>query len=396
MNDTVSHRADSGRPFRVLYLLSGVNTRLGGPSVSAKNMWMAASRAGIYATCAFGIETPMTSDEKEAIDLLVQEGVTVRSFPFSAGPERFNHWGLSLKYLARLFSMAKDFDIVQAHGAWTINSVAGLIAAKLAGKRFILVPHESLAESDVAKGSNALRHRIKRSVKNLYLKFCDAIIIASETERRVTIGTSDCRSYVCHHPVMDERAARAPIRLWTSPIDPLRVGFLGRFDPKKNLELLIASIARCPGCQLVIGGAGTRDYERELRELAESSGAAHRIEWRGFIDIDGKDSFFRSIDVLAMPSVFECFGMAAAEAMICGVPIVVTASTGIAEIVQLFGCGIIVDPNAASVVDALKRLQTEANLLNTLSRRSLDAARTELTFGEYGKKLVAVYNEILS
>jgi glycosyltransferase involved in cell wall biosynthesis len=51
------------------------------------------------------------------------------------------------------------------------------------------------------------------------------------------------------------------------------------------------------------------------------------------VNAAGKDDFFASIDVLAMPSQFESFGIVAVESMMRGVPVILSPTTGVAELV---------------------------------------------------------------
>ena len=83
---------------------------------------------------------------------------------------------------------------------------------------------------------------------------------------------------------------------------------------------------------------------------------ADRVKWLGFLDEAGKERFFQDIDLLAMPSAFESFGMAAAEAVTAGRPVLVSDGTGISEVVRNFGCGWVVNGTEPSLRAGLAHL----------------------------------------
>ena len=71
-------------------------------------------------------------------------------------------------------------------------------------------------------------------------------------------------------------------------------------------------------------------------------GLAGRVRLLGFVAPRDRAAFFAAVDVLVMPSTYECFGMVAAEALSAGLPVIVTPQTGIAEIVRAHEAGVIV------------------------------------------------------
>src|SRR6185437_17182583 len=142
-----------------------------------------------------------------------------------------------------------------------------------------------------------------------------------------------------------------------------------RFHPKKNLEILLEAVSQTSNVSLRIAGDGWRDYRAKLRDLANRLGINDRIEWLGFIAKEQSAAFFESIDVLAMPSAYECFGRVAAEAMVHGIPTIVTTTTGVAEIVERGRCGIVIVANDIVLRLAIERLQSDPALIDELSQR---------------------------
>lgn len=106
------------------------------------------------------------------------------------------------------------------------------------------------------------------------------------------------------------------------PADQPVVGFLGGLDPRKGYQELIPAVAAVPGARLVMAGPGSAGFSDE--RLGERLTA---LGW-----VDDLASFWADIDVLAMPSRFEPFGMAATEAAMRGVPVLLTPQVGCADL----------------------------------------------------------------
>jgi glycosyltransferase involved in cell wall biosynthesis len=110
---------------------------------------------------------------------------------------------------------------------------------------------------------------------------------------------------------------------------------------------------------------------------------------------DDRAAFFAGLDVLVMPSTYECFGMVAAEALSAGVPVVVTERTGIAELVRDHAAGIVVPVGAPDALrEAIERILMDPESLTTMRDNARHAADTHLSLGAYADAIRAVYDEL--
>lgn len=173
--------------------------------------------------------------------------------------------------------------------------------------------------------------------------------------------------------------ARAAFNL---PDGPELIGVLGRIDPKKGQDLVIRGIHRLQETYghdyhlLLVGDATLNEgdaFSRSLKALVQELGITERVHFRGFQpDIM---QFFRAIDLFAMPSHGETYGMVTLEAMAAGVPVVGTGRDGTRELLQNGKFGFLfpkddTDAFCRSVI-AWKEKQDKADWLEAARREVL-------------------------
>ncbi|WP_454778571.1 glycosyltransferase [Georgenia muralis] len=145
----------------------------------------------------------------------------------------------------------------------------------------------------------------------------------------------------------------------------VRVGYVGRLAPHKGVDVLLDAVVGDPRLALRVAGEGP-DLE-SLRERAAAAG--HRVELVGSLAADDLPDFYRSLDVLAVPSLDtrgwrEQFGRVAVEAMACGTPVVASDSGALPDVVG--EAGLLVPPGDAV---ALREALLRAGLDTDLARR---------------------------
>lgn len=127
--------------------------------------------------------------------------------------------------------------------------------------------------------------------------------------------------------------------------DAITVGLLGRLVPEKGVDILLEALTLDERLRARIAGTGplTESLPARCRDL----GIADRVDLLGPIRPEAVEDFYRSIDVLAVPSMptprwTEQFGRVAVEAMASGVPVVASRAGALPDVVG--GAGILVPP----------------------------------------------------
>ena len=166
-------------------------------------------------------------------------------------------------------------------------------------------------------------------------------------------------------------AAREALGL---PARAFVVGILGRLDRQKGQVELLKTFsevrARLPNALYVIAGDETKNdtgMRAEIRNLASSLDDGSRI--RILPPTENVPQFMRAIDVFAMPSYSETYGLVLIEAMAMGIPVIATDSGGVPELVRHGKEGILVEPkNVSQLAEAIVLLGKKKGVRERMGR----------------------------
>jgi len=110
-----------------------------------------------------------------------------------------------------------------------------------------------------------------------------------------------------------------------------RLLYVGRYDPRKGIETLLAAMPLLPDMTLEVQGKGDEGYRRRLEQQVADLGIADRVVF-GSARREELADRYRDADAVVFPSEWdEPFGLVPAEAMSCGTPVAATGQGGSAE-----------------------------------------------------------------
>lgn len=227
----------------------------------------------------------------------------------------------------------------------------------------------------------APRHRRLQRAREA---FANAAVVGVLAQRLRQLSESDLGIALPNARVFHNPVNLREIRLLPWPQDQcLRLAFVGRLDPVKNLGLLTDVLAEpawlARDWTLTVCGTGPERERIEQQALLR-----HRVRFAGYVnDIE---AVWAAHQVLVMPSQFEGVPLAMIEAMLCGRPVVATDTGGVAEWLHDGHSGFLIgQASAAGIHGALERMWTSRGQLasmgisaheDTLVKRDPDPAGT--------------------
>lgn len=174
---------------------------------------------------------------------------------------------------------------------------------------------------------------------------------------------------------------------------PVVVGYAGRLASHKGVDVLISAVTADPRLSLRLAGDGPQ--ASALRRSAQAAGG--RITFLGPLGEDELPDFYRSLDVLALPSLdtpawVEQFGRVAIEAMACGTPVVASRSGALPDVVG--GAGLLVEPgDAIGLGAALIQVGSDPVLAAQLRTQGMERAAT-CSWPEVARRYHQLYSHL--
>jgi glycosyltransferase involved in cell wall biosynthesis len=117
---------------------------------------------------------------------------------------------------------------------------------------------------------------------------------------------------------------------------------VGTVEVRKNLLGVLAAAAAIPELAIVAVGPLT-PYAGVVRERIAELGLGNRVELRGYVDRATLDDLYARATLALVPSRYEGFGYAVAEARCAGLPFVAARSSSLVEVAQ--SAGSLVEPD---------------------------------------------------
>lgn len=155
--------------------------------------------------------------------------------------------------------------------------------------------------------------------------------------------------------------------------------FIGTVQPRKNLKRLIEVFKRIENLKLVIVGKtlgpGRKGWMYEdILEMPKRLGIEERVIFTGFVPTCDLPYLLSSAKAYVLPSLYEGFGIPIVEAMACGIPVIVSNTSSLPEVVGKNG--LLIDPQSNDQMEqAIRIITVDKKLWIKLSKASLKRAK---------------------
>jgi len=386
---------------RILQIVPSIALIYGGPSQMVMGLSAALAAEGVEVTV---LTTDSNGDMGQPpLDVPLESPVKQDGYEiyyFRCSP--FRRYKFSLNLLRWLAKYGHRYDLVHIHALFSPVSTAAATVARHQNLPYILRPLGTLDPADLQK---------KRRIKNLYAALLErsnlagaaAIHFTSDQEAKV----SDRFGTLTHDLVIPlgvtlpkpaEQSFRSRVGI---PSDRPLLLFMSRIDPKKGLDLLIPALENLANegrsFQFILAGANPQDqaYEAKIRDQIQSSVLHDRTTLTGFISGGEKTTLLQEADLFILPSYYENFGIAVAEAMAAGTPVVISDQVHIWQDITQSQSGWV---SACTIESLTETLRLALSNRAEQQRRGLNAqthAQKFYSWSAIAQQMIEAYSQIL-
>jgi len=295
------------------------------------------------------------------------------------------------------------YDVVHSH--YWLSGSAGAELGRRWGVPHVITFH-TLARAKRRARAGEKEPDIRVSTESRVMSEVDVIIASTEEERR-----DINRLYnIPPHKVevvpagVDLDAFRsigkADARKVLGLTEDRIVLSVGRIEPLKGLDILIGAVAKLENRRstrlVIVGGAPGRDQEMDrLKSLTADLEIQDMVTFTGAVRQSELPTYLSAADVFVIPSYHESFGLAALEAMACGVPVVAARVGGLKTFIANGATGYLVPWHCSEpYTERLDVLLANPALRESMGRAARAKAET-MGWSRVAKGIVGVYADLL-
>jgi len=364
-----------------LHIISSLKKSSGGTSTSSYTLVKGLQNKGL--------ETDMVTYKPK---FEKDELISTESFIHLLPTFKFKKWHYSRHAKKFIHEKVTKYDLFHIHGIWEfLPNLAARTASKI-GLPYVITISGMLYPS--ALNINA---PFKKVASKLFQDY---------NLRKATVLHATCyqeyeyiRQYGLSNPVA---VIANPLELpETLPVinhsqnSKIRVGFMGRFNPIKNIDVLIEAWAKInkndsnKELELILIGDGEKNYKESLQKQVERHGLTN-VSFVGFLNGEERENMLSTLNYLVLPSKSENFGMVVTEALLRGIPVIASKGTPWGDLAE-YKCGWWVDND----VDTLTSAIGKAILLDEKARVEMGQKGQALVVEKYSQSAVALQTKEL-
>ena len=170
-------------------------------------------------------------------------------------------------------------------------------------------------------------------------------------------------------------------------------------DRKKGILYLLRALRLLKNDRVPVRLSIVDEIEKNdtyAADLVAEYGIGDMVEFTGRLLPEELVRKYSESDIAVTASVYEGFGLPAAEAMACGVPVVATDTGALPEVVGRDGCCLLVPPkDPQALADAIKRLIGDEQLRRSMAVAGRQRIETLFSWEQAAKQIVEVYKEAI-
>ncbi|KOP26947.1 glycosyl transferase group 1 [Hapalosiphon sp. MRB220] len=387
---------------KILQIVPSISLIYGGPSQMVLGLAPALAKEGVKLTI---LTTDSNGDNgQKPLDVNLNTPIQKDSYEiiyFRCAP--FRRYKFSLDLCKWLNHYAQEFDLAHIHALFSPVSSTAAAICRYRKLPYILRPLGTLDPADLQK---------KRYLKQIYAAILERENIAgaaalhftsvqeAQISERFGVKTRDLVMQLGVNPPQENKE-NIRNQLGIDDDIPL-VLFMSRIDKKKGLNLLIPALEKLlvAGLKFHFVLAGTNpqdpDYENKIKSQIDNSTLRSHTTITGFVTGDLKSSLLQAADLFVLPSYYENFGIAVAEAMVAGTPVVISDQVHICRQVQESESGWVTTTDVQALTESLRiALQNPAEC----QRRGLNAkayALQNYSWDAIARQTIQAYQQILA
>lgn len=386
---------------KVLHVIPSISPALGGPTQVVLNLVRALREEGVDA------EIATTNDDRgRLLDVPLNQRIEYERVPVWFLP-RFSlpmkEYIFSAALTGWLWQNLHRYNTLETHYLFSYAPTCASAIARWQGVPYTVRTMGQL--SPWALAQSRLKKQVytwlieRRNLNSAAVIHCTAPAEAQDV-RNFGIATPTITLPLGVNPPIELPEAKQKLRaVYGIPSQTPVVLFLSRLHYKKRPDLLLRALSQLAvqnyDFHVIFAGSGEPAYLAELKGLVLSLGLATRTTFSGFVSGQDKDLLLQGSDLFVLPSFSENFGVAVAEAMAVGLPVILTPDIQISPEVAAAKAGLVVAGEIDSMTKAIAQLLDSPDLRHQLGKNGKHLVSQRYCWSSIAQNLTSVYESIV-
>ena len=388
---------------RILQIVPSVSLVYGGPSQMVLGLAAALANEGVEVTL---LTTDSNGDVGQPpLDVTLEEPIKQDGYEiiyFRCSP--FRRYKFSTALLSWLGNHSQEYDLAHIHALFSPISTAAATVARFRSLPYILRPLGTLDPADLRK---------KKRLKALYGSLLErpnlagaagvhftSVQEAKISERFGAITKDFIVPLGVKLPEFTPEIGQGRSKLGIEVDKPILL-FMSRIDPKKGLDLLLPGLIdllnQGEEFHFVLAGTNPQDpeYEKKIQEQIQGSELANHSTITGFVGGEFKLALLQDADLFILPSYYENFGIAVAEAMAAGTAVVISDQVHIWQEVRDAEAGWVTKCEVKALTETIKLALHNREKVKNRGEKARSYATSNYSWQAIAQQMIKVYRGVL-
>lgn len=302
------------------------------------------------------------------------------------------HAKFSFRMIFWLMKHICEYDLIYVHALFSPTSTFSMLVSRIRKVPYIIRPLGTLSRYTLQNG--------RKFIKSMYFNFFEKsnvqkaglVHFTSELEYKLALEVVNVSCY---------SIIPIPVNLVKIPEKNQKrtILYFSRIDRKKNLELLLEAFKifskKHGNIHLVIAGNGSKKYTASIRQKVSDLELSEKVEFKGHVLEEEKFSVFHDAICMALISENENFGIAVAEALGAGIPVVISRGVAMWSEIEACGAGIVVEKEIDKISAALEFFTENQSEREQASNAAIEYVQKNYSQSRIGSLLYSACEKVL-
>ena len=305
----------------------------------------------------------------------------------------FNRWtgdhsNFTPQLLIELWKSARSFDVIHLHAWWNLVTIPAVILCKWKGIRPVLSPRGSITHYTFSHRKAFVKRWFHQWIGEKLMKQCILHVTSRQEEEDILQYVR--RPFVYTIPNLLDLPEQIVVPAGKQ--DVLQLVYLGRIDPKKNIEFLLEVVLKefdIPFTLQLIG-EGDPVYMEQIKRMTAKNTS---ITWTGGLYEENKWVQLAKSDILLLPSINENYGNVVLEALSQGTAVIVSDTVGLKDYILENELGWVAGKQTDDWRKAIRKAWSDKSRLEQIRREAPLCIRRDFQQATLVSQYVDMYLE---